>query len=129
MGKDRRDSIFSIFPLANIKDSYLEYQNNMKTYFYKIESYVDTDWLNDYKIKEHINKISLKLSELSEDYVLTLNIVGNQISQVVDKRFEHFKKLNEYNTFMTNYLEDKQESVSKKKKIIYNLYIKILHVL
>lgn len=123
MGKDKRNSIFSMFPLANIKDSYVEYENNMKTYYYKLESYVDTDWLNDYKVKEHITKVSLKFSELSEDYVLSLNIIGRTSSNKVKNRFEHFKKINKDNKFILEYLDDKENSVGKKKKLTYILGI------
>ena len=31
---DKRESIFELFPIANIKDNYLEYENQMKTYFF-----------------------------------------------------------------------------------------------
>lgn len=119
---DKRESIFELFPIANIKDNYLEYENQMKTYFYKIESYIDTDWLNNYKFDEHIDKLSLKLSGLSEDYILSLNIIGNTISQKVDSKIEHFKKINN-NKFILEYLEDKEKSVGKKKKLTYILGI------
>ena len=36
---DKRESIFELFPIANIRDNYLEYENQMKTYFYKILSF------------------------------------------------------------------------------------------
>lgn len=120
--KDKRDSIFDLFPLANIKDSHIEYENNMKTYFYKISSYVDTDWLNTYKINEYINKIALKFSEISDQYVLSLNIIGNTKSNLVDKTFDYYKSINT-NQFILEYLDDKKESVSKKKKITYILGI------
>src|SRR5574344_379368 len=113
---DKRESIFELFPIANIRDNYIEYENQMKTYFYKIESYIDTDWLNNYKLNEHIDKLALKFSEISEDYVLSLNIIGNNISQKVNNKIEHFKSINN-NNFILNYLEDKANSLSKKKKI------------
>ena len=119
---DKRESIFELFPIANIRDNYLEYENQMKTYFYKIESYIDTDWLNNYKLNEHIDKLALKFSEISEDYVLSLNIIGNNISQKVNNKIEHFKSINN-NNFILNYLEDKANSLSKKKKITYILGI------
>ena len=119
---DKRESIFELFPIANIKDNYLEYENQMKTYFYKIESYIDTDWLNNYKFNEHIDKLSLKLSGLSEDYILSLNIIGNTISQKVNSKIEHFKKINN-NKFILEYLEDKEKSIGKKKKLTYILGI------
>lgn len=119
---DKRESIFELFPIANIRDNYIEYENQMKTYFYKIESYIDTDWLNNYKLNEHIDKLALKFSEISEDYVLSLNIIGNNISQKVNNKIEHFKSINN-NNFILNYLEDKANSLSKKKKITYILGI------
>lgn len=119
---DKRDSVFELFPIANIKDNYLEYENQEKTYFYKIESYIDTDWLNDYKLKEHIDRIALKLSEINERYVLSLNIMGNNISQKVNKKIDYYKSINT-NKFILDYLEDKETSVGKKKKISYILGI------
>lgn len=119
---DARDSIFDLFPIANIKDAHIEYNNNMKTHFLKIESYVDTDWLNPFKINEYIQRISLKLSEISENYILSLNIIGSKTSNIVEKKFEKYKKINT-NKFILDYLEDKEESVSKKKKLTYILGI------
>lgn len=119
---DKRDAIFDIFPIANINDGHIEYESNMKTYLFKIQSYVDTDWLNDFKIKEYIQRISLKLSEIPEEYILSLNIIGNKSSQKVDKTFDKYVNIND-NKFILEYLDDKKNSVGKKKKLTYILGI------
>ena len=76
-------------PIANIGEGYIEYTDTMKTYFFNIKSYIDSEWVNDYQIEQNINKIIYQLTEISDLYVITLTIIGKDNSELLQYKLSY----------------------------------------
>lgn len=63
------DSLFKYVSIIGIKDNWIEYENGIKTYFYRPEFDVDTDWVNQSIIEDFIERTSAVLASYPDFYI------------------------------------------------------------
>lgn len=123
--RDKRDSLFSQFPLANIGDGYIEYENGYKTYFYTLNSYIDHDWNNDFQLDLYIDSVVKSLVEISSKYIINISIMGRKNSSLINEKINN-KISSLKNNYLKEYLQEKREYILNQK--VLTLVIGISHV-
>lgn len=118
MKKNKTQLIFDYLPIANIKDNYVQYLNNNKTYYYYLEFNIDQDWINPYLIQKHMEETVNKLANLSDNYVFHLTILGFKNSKSMMNTLDTNKEKND-NDFINEYLKSKKEFIKDYKSIKY----------